>query len=263
MTIKFPNYEDICKDSTLVNEHTEKVKELVCQKIISLNNNKTLSANDIESNLNLKSVDVKILKTTDFCVVDYLFELNNIPIKIPLHINFNKSGIFTHWHASYHGSSFDHNLENLLNINHFNDNLTWLRFSLNMYEGDDWNYDLIRERDIRIPDDPHNRVILKYCFNTNHVMYMRRFEQRVQNQSTSYCFEGYEKFETELMLLKFVKHIVKDKESADSSFINYKDLDFSKADWFKKVEKMFKNNLISDKRSAFLDYMKLIDMIEI
>lgn len=263
MAIKFPNYEDICNDSTSVNEAAAKVKERICQKIIAINNNKALSARDIERNLDLKHIDVQILKTKDFCVVYYFFELYNVGIKISLHINFDKNGDFTRWHAHYSGSNLKHDLENLLNINHFNDTLSYLQFSLNIYEGDEYNYELRRERDIRIPDDPHARVFIKYSFNADHVMYMRGFEQRGQNQSTSYCFEGYEKFETELMLLKFVKHVVKDKESANTFFVNYKDLDFSKADWFKKVEKMFMHNLISDKRAAFLDYMKLIDMIEI
>jgi len=263
MKIEFPHYEAICQDSTLATNNKEIIRSLMCEKLIQMNNNKKMTREYIEKNLTFDVNKVRLFNNKELCAVEYLFQLETVTMRLTVYINFNREGIYRDWNAQYLGSSVNNKLMNLLNINHFEDSYSRLDFSLSTYKGDETNYQIIKEYDIKIAESPLNKNIVKYSFNKNHVMFLRGFEYKNANYSTNYSFAGYEKFETELMLLKFVKHVTKEREHVDPSFFNHTNFDFSKQDWFEKVEKVFFRNLTGDKRTAFLDYMKLIDMIEI
>ena len=106
---------------------------------------------------------------------------------------------------------------------------------------------------------------MKYSFDKNHKVRYRNFQSRDTKTlcTSGYSHEGFEKFETEIMFLKFLNHIMTERENVDPDFIDYKNINFEDSKWMKQAYTMFFNKLTGDKRTAFLDYLNLIDMMVI
>jgi hypothetical protein len=263
MYLSFPNYEELSSNPNLAKDQEGKVWELLYEKFVKMNNNPNITDEDIQSNLGIYGTTTKFYNTKDYCTVNFAVNFFDCYIVIPVHLYFNQHGKYNRWHSTYMGSKNDLSLMNLLNINHFNDDLSKLEFSLDEDANNKTVYEIIKENYIKTPEYPKIRTTLKYRFDTEHKVYLRGFESKINNSSSNYSMEGFEKFETELMFLKFVKHVITERDSVDSAFINYNDIDFTKSEWMREVHKHFFRSLTGDKRTAFLDYMNVIDMIAI
>jgi hypothetical protein len=85
----------------------------------------------------------------------------------------------------------------------------------------------------------------------------------VKSNATSYSLNSNGDVASELMLLRFTKHVMNVKAEVDSSFFDPKTINLEDNNWLKVVNKSFYDNLNGDNKVAFMDYLKLIEMIEI
>lgn len=263
MYLSFPNHDELSRNPNLAKNQEGKVWELLYEKFEKMNNNPAITAEDIQKNLRIYGTTVSFYGTMDFCTVNFAVSFFECTITIPIHLYFNQNGQYNKWHSTYKGSSNDTSLMDLLHINHFNDNYSKLEFSLKPDTTNKIVYEIIKTDYIKTPEYPKIKTNLKYRFDCNHKVYLRGFECKMNNSSSNYSMEGFEKFKTELMFLKFIKHVITERDSVDADFINYNDIDFTQSDWMRDVHKYFFRNLTGDKRTAFLDYMNVIDMIAI
>lgn len=260
MCLSFPNYDELVSNPNIAKDQEGKVLGLLCDKFEKMNNNQNITNEDIQKNLGIYGTTTQFYNSKDYCTINFAVNFFDCYIVIPVHLYFNQHGQYNRWHSDYKGSTHDLSLMTLLNINHFNDNHSKLEFSL---EPDPTVYEITKENYIKTPEHPRIRTTLKYRFDINHKVYLRGFESKTNNSSSNYSMEGFDKFETELMFLKFIKHVTTEKEAVDSSFIDYNKIDFTQSEWMREVHKHFFRSLTGDKRTAFLDYMNVIDMIAI
>lgn len=263
MYLSFPNYDEFSRNPNLAKNQEDKVWKLLCEKFEKMNNNPKLKIEDFQKNIIIYGTWTKFYDSNEFCVVNFATSFFDYTITISVRLYFNQHGKYIEWNLYYEDSSKDQKMMNFLEINHFNDSDSRLSFSLNSDKINKTVYEIIKENYIKTPEYPNTKTIIKYCFDVNHKVYLRRFESKTNNSRLIYSLEGFEKFETELMFLKFVKHVIIERDFADSVFVNYKDIDFRQSEWIGEVNKQFLRNLTGDKQTAFLDYMNVIDMMAI
>lgn len=105
---------------------------------------------------------------------------------------------------------------------------------------------------------------MTYFFDRDHKICRKTFEikQLGASKGTSYSLNSNGDIESEIMLLNFAKHIVNTKEEVDSSFFDHTILNVEDNQWLKVVNKSFYDNFNGENKIAFIDYLKLIEMIE-
>lgn len=263
MYLTFPNHDELLKNPNLAKNQEGKVWELLCEKFEKMNNNPEITAEDIKKNLGIYGTTTSFYGSKDFCTVNFAVSLFDCKIMIPVHLYFNQQGKYNEWHSTYTGSSTDTSLMDLLNINHFNDNCSRLDFSLKPDTTNTTVYEIVKVDYIKTPEYPKIRTNLKYRFDCHHKVYLRGFETKMNNSSSNYSMVGFEKFATDLMFLKFLKHVTIEGDNVDPAFLNYSAIDFTQSEWMREVYKDFFRSLTGDKRTAFLDYMNVIDMMAI
>lgn len=261
MDLSFPNYNELKHNPSLAKDQEGRVWTLLCDKFEKMNNTPTLSRETIENNLCIYGTTTKFFNSNDYATVSFAIKFFDCCIVIPVHLYFNEDGQYNRWHSIYRGSIHDLSLMDFLNINHFKDKHSKLEFSLKPDKSNQTVYEIIKESYIITQEHPKIQTVLKYSFDCEHNVHLRGFESKQHNSSSNYSMGGFDKFETELMFLKFIKHVAIEKEKVDPDFLNYDLIDFKQTNWLSYVCKDFENNLIGEKRTAFLDYMKVIDMM--
>ena len=106
---------------------------------------------------------------------------------------------------------------------------------------------------------------MTYFFDKDHKICRKTFVLKniVKSNSISYSLHSNGDVESEMMLLRFTNHIMKVKKDVDSSFFDYENFNLDDNNWLKIVNKSFYDNFNGDNKVAFMDYLKLIEMIEI
>jgi hypothetical protein len=252
----------------LDNSHFETLHHLMADKLIALNNNPFYTPDMIKEHLDLKrsATYINVSRDKDILKFHYdfnLFELFDFEMKILLQVYYTADGIPKNYTSHYLETDCDALLLNKFNINHFMDNSSKLEFSLFENKSDSL-YTLSKSHYIDITRLNKQVVTLKYQFNTDHKVVVRHFETKdlFKKETVGYPTKGYKDINIELLLVKFINHVIAVKQEVDSSFLNFNEVDFHNPDWFKVIEKNFSDNMAGTKRVAFLDYLKLIDMIE-
>lgn len=264
MSLKFLNYYELEQSPDLSQAQKDIVQSMLCEKFIKMNNNPALNAELITKNINIINVNTNFYKSKDFITFKFFIDFFDITFELSVTAYFTNTGRYTEWHSYYTGSLRYPQLMNILNINHFDDGKSYLEFSL---KNDNENevYAIIKSDNIRTPLYPQKRTTLKYYFNKYHTVHCKSVETKDSKSTctSSYSIEGFEKVESEILFLKFLQHIMAERENVDAEFIDYSVFDFEDNYWTKKAHQMFFRTLIGDKRVAFLDYMKIVDMMTI
>jgi hypothetical protein len=269
MKLYFPNFEELSKNNKLKDKHFEIVRAMMCEKLIAINNNPNLTKELIKEHLDLVKDETSFYvsgKSSDCIVITFkfnLFELFNCEFELPIYVYYNEKGQQTHYSALYKGESFESTLINHLNLNHFNKEGNELEFHLQKdYYGSAY---AIKQKHWVILLHLRKMSSMTYFFDKNHKICRKTFELKniVKSNATSYSLNSNGDVASELMLLRFTKHVMNVKEEVDSSFFDPKNIDLEDNNWFKVVNKSFYDNFNGDNKVAFMDYLKLIEMIEI
>lgn len=266
MSLTFPNYYELEKSPNLTDIQKDILQSMLCDKFTIMNNNHELNKEIIKKNVKIINTVTNFYKSKEYVTFNLYVNFFDFTFCLAVNAYFNNIGQYTQWLSYYEGDSRYPEIMNILNINHFNDANSHLEFSL---KDDALNevYTIIKLNDVKLPDYPKKRLKLKYYFNKNHTVHCKSFETvnySVNGAGTSsYSIEGFEKVASEILFLKFLRHITNEQEHTDIDLINYNTFNFDDANWVKKAHATFFRLLTGDKRVAFLDYMKMIDMLTI
>lgn len=269
MKIIFPHFKDLSKNNTLKDKHFEIVRAMMCEKLISINNNPELTNDLIKEHLHLDQDETSFYvneKANDCIIVTFkfnLFELFNCEFELPIYVYYNEDGQQSHYSAQYKGDLLDSTLINYLNLNHFNKDPSQLEFHLQKdYYGSAY---AIKQKNWVVLIALRKFVSMTYFFDQDHKVFRKTFEIKHLGKSsgTSYSLNSNGDIDAEMMLLRFTKHIMNVKADVDSSFFDYNNLNFEDNNWFKVVNKSFYDNLNGENKVGFMDYLKLIEMMEI
>lgn len=264
MSLTFANYHEVERSPFLDQWQKDVIHSMLCEKFIKMNNNPSLNVDLIKKNTNIINVNVHVYNSKQFIRFEIFIDFFDTTFALSLMVYFDESGKYNRWNSYYVGSLNYPQLMNILNINHFNEGKSHLEFSLRD-DSDTQLYTIINYDDIRTPLYPHKRTLLKYYFNKCHTVHYKNVETK-ESKSTctsNYTIEGFEKVETERLFIKFVQHMLSEKENVDAEFIDYSVFDFNDQFWVRKAHEMFSKNLTGVRRVPFFDYMKIIDMINI
>ena len=269
MKLYFPHFKDLSMNNKLKDKHFEIIRAMMCEKLIAINNNPNLTKELIEEHLDLvkdeTSFDV-CGKSSDCILITFkfnLFELFECEFDLPIYVYYNEKGQQTHYSALYKGDSLDSTLINYLNLNHFNKDNNELEFYLQKdFYGSAY---AIKQKHWVILLHLRKISNMTYFFDKDHKICRKTFELKniVKSNSTSYSLHFNGDVESEMMLLRFTNHIMKVKKDVDSSFFDYENFNLDDNNWLKIVNKSFYDNFNGDNKVAFMDYLKLIEMIEI
>ena len=170
----------------------------------------------------------------------------------------------------YEGGQSETGLIKHLNIDHFNDPSMNLNFYLDT-DLTDSIYSLIKKHCFKTPDlldkikkQQFHANSMTYFFDKDHKICKKNFETKnfLESSGVKYYLDDYGTPENELLLIKFVNHVNAMKTDVDASILDYSSIDFENRNWFKIVNKIFYENLNGPNKVAFMDYLKLIEMIE-
>lgn len=264
MNLSFPDYKELTSEESLNPRYSQIVHTLICEKLNEINNNLEFNESLIVENLKIVGHKIHFYPIKDFVIINFDVVFFDFKFRIPMTISFDESGKYTTWESRYVGSIKRSEMMHMLNLDHFNDGQSYLEFYLNKSELEE-GYEIVKHDYIKTPMSRSKTVTLRYFFDKHHKIKYRKFKtiDADTESETSYSFEDFENLETEHLFLMFLNHIINQKETVDTTFVNYARIDFNKPEWFKKVHNMFLNALTGDKRNAFLDYMKVIDMMTI
>lgn len=269
MKLFFPHYEDLSTNKKLKDTHFEIVRTMMCEKLIAINNNPNLTKSLIEEHLDLVKKETFFNvseKNTDCIVITFkfnLFELFNCEFELPIYVYYDEKGQQTHYSAQYNGESRDSTLINYLNLNHFNKEGAELEFYLQKdYYGSSY---AIKQKHWVMLLSIRKISNMIYFFDKDHEICRKKFELKhlMKPMTTSYTLNSNGDIASELMLLRFTKHVLNVKAEVDSSFFDPKNIELEDNNWFKVVNKSFYDNFNGDNKVAFIDYLKLIEMMEI
>lgn len=280
MKLFFPHYKELSTQQKLKARHFEIVRALMLEKLISINNNPNLTNDMLKEHLHLEENKTAFYaneKTKDFIEITFtfnLFELFDCCFDLKIYVHYDETGRQTHYTPHYKEDKTKHidtKLSNHLNINHFKNDGMKLEFYI-LDVDSDTSYSLIKDHCFRTPEVSNNIKnktyfinSMDYFFDKDHRICRKTFEtKKFGNEcGIKYYLNEYGQPEYELLLIKFVNHIYNVKEDIDDSFLNYESVNFEDTHWFKVVNKSFYDNLNGQNRIAFLDYLKLIEMLEI
>lgn len=266
MSLTFLNYYELEKSPDLTDIQKDILQSMLCDKFNFMNNNPELNREIIRKNVEIINTNTHFYKSKEYVKFNLYIKFFDFTFILEVTAYFNNAGQYTQWLSYYEGDPRYPEIMNILNINHFNDAYSHLEFSL---KDDIINevYTIIKLNDIKLPDYPKKRLKLKYYFNKMHTVHCKSFETinfSINGAGTSsYSLDGFEKVSSEILLIRFLKHIANESEMIDLDFINYTKINFDDTNWIKKAHQRFLRLLTGDKRNAFLDYMKLIDMMTI
>lgn len=269
MKLYFPHFEDLYTNNKLKDKHFEIVRAMMCEKLIAINNNPNLTKELIEEHLHLEKNETSFYsseKTKDCMTITFkfnLFELFDCEFELPIYVYYGENGQQTHYSALYKGDSLDSTLINYLNLNHFNKEGNELEFHLQKdFYGSAY---AIKQKHWVMLLAIRKISNMTYFFDKDHKICRKTFEikQLVKSSATSYSLDSNGDIATEAMLLRFTKHVMNRKAEVDSSFFDPETINLEDNNWFKVVNKSFYDNLNGVNKVAFIDYLKLIEMIEI
>lgn len=269
MKLYFPHFEDLSMNNSLKDKHFEIIRAMMCQKLIAINNNPNLTKELIEEHLHLVKDETSFHineKASDCIVITFkfnIFELFNCEFNLPIYVYYDEKGQQTHYSALYKGDSRDSTLINYLNLNHFNKEGNELEFQL---QKDFYGSTYAIKQKYWVMLLAIRRISnMTYFFDKDHKICRKKFELKhlVKSTTSSYSLNSNGDVESELMLLRFTKHVMNVKADVDLSFFDPKNIDLEDNNWFKVVNKSFYDNLNGVNKVAFMDYLKLIEMIEI
>jgi len=266
MSLTFSNHYELEKFPNLTDNQKDILQSMLCDKFAIMNNNPKLNKEIIKENVKIINTNTNFYKSKEYVTFNLYVKFFDFTFCLAVNAYFNNSGQYTQWLSYYEGDPRYPEIMNILNINHFKDDRSHLEFSL---KDDSINevYTIIKLNDVKLPDYPKKRLKLKYYFNKNHTVHCKSFETvnyTVNGAGTSsYSIDGFEKVSSEILFLSFLRHITNAQEHTDIGFIDYNTFNFDDTYWAKKAHATFFRLLTGDKRVAFLDYMKMIDMINI
>lgn len=269
MKLFFPHFKELSTNKKLKDKHFEIVRSMMCEKLISINNNPELTPELIEEHLHLEKESTYFSiseKKDDFITVTFkfnLFELFDCEFELPIYVYYDEKGQQTHYSALYKGESLNSTLINHLNLNHFNKESNELEFHLQKdFYGSAY---AIKQKHWVMLLAIRKMSNMTYFFDKDHKICRKTFELKhlVRSNATSYSLNSNGDVATEVMLLRFTKHVMNMKAEVDSSFFNHENIDLEDNNWFKVVNKSFYDNFNGDNKVAFMDYLKLIEMMEI
>lgn len=267
MKIKFPDYAYFKEQQTLSSEQAEAIHDLLSKKLVIINRSEELNHINIKENLIMTDYKFTFFKGhKEFIHIKFTFSFFKIDIELPVFVYYTSEGVMNQCMSTYTSKYYNQDLLELLNLNHFkDDDYSILEFDLEENNDEKIIYTLIKLNEIKTPAWPENITTLKYRFNKYHKVEFKVFENksRSQNCTSSYGMDAFEKIESEIMFLNFLKHVMKERENVDTAFLDFNAIDFHNVNWMKTVNKIFFNNLIGEKRTAFLNYLTVIDMMTI
>jgi hypothetical protein len=269
MKLYFPHFEDLSTNNKIKDKHFEIIRAMMCEKLIAINNNPNLTKELIEEHLHLVKDETSFYvseKASDCIIITFkfnLFELFDCEFDLSMYVYYDDTGQQTHYTAQYKGDLMESTLINYLNLNHFNNGANQLEFYIQKdYYGSTY---AIKQKHWVILLHLRKIANMTYFFDKDHKICRKTFELKniVKSSGTSYSLNSNGDVETEMMLLRFTKHVMNVKSEVDSSFFNPKTINLEDNNWFKVVNNSFYDNFNGDNKVAFMDYLKLIEMIEI
>lgn len=273
MKLFFPHFKELSTNKKLKDKHFEIVRAMMCEKLISINNNPELTKDLIEEHLHLEKEETSFSiseKKDDFITVTFkfnLFELFDCEFELPIYIHYDEKGRQNNYTSYYTGNSRESTLIKHLNLNNFNNENDELSFYLQKdFKGAAYS---IKKKNWIILLHLRKVTHMTYFFDKDHKICRKSFELRNlgankgELQGASYSVNADSNIETELMLLRYTKHILNEKQEVDSSFFNSENLNLEDTYWFKVINTSFYDNWNGDNKVAFMDYLKLIEMMEI
>jgi hypothetical protein len=266
MKIKFPDYECFKEQQTLSSGQVDVILDLLSKKLEVINRNDELNYINIKENLTMTDYKFTFFKGhKEFVHIKLNLTFFKVDIELPVYVYYNSEGVMNQCMSTYTSKYYNQDLLELLNLNHFNDDYSILEFDLEDNNSENVIYSIIKYNDIKTPAWPENMTTLKYRFNKYHKIEFKVFENksRSQNCATSYGIYPFEKIESEIMFLNFLKHVMKERGNVDTAFLDFNTIDFYDVNWMKTLNKSFFNNLTGEKRTAFLNYLTVIDMMTI
>lgn len=267
MKLFFPHFKELSTNNKLKDKHFEIVRTLMCRKLASINNNPQLTPELIEEHLHLEKDETSFYvseKADDCIIITFkfnLFELFDCEFDLPIYVYYDAKGQQTNYSAQYKCDLTSPKLINHLNLNHFNKD-----HKLEFYLQEDYYgaaYSIKHNNWVNIIK-LRKLTSMTYFFDKEHKICRKTFEikQLGTSKGTSYSLNSNGDIASEIMLLNFAKHIVNIKEDVDSSFFDHTSLNLEDNQWLKVVNKSFYENFNGENKVAFIDYLKLIEMIE-
>lgn len=273
MKLTFPHYDELKGTHAFSADFLHRIKSMMCEKILHINRNPSLTRALIEEHLHLNNEDTSIFFPDDkkeiIASLSFnLFELFDCEFDLKIHIYYDKDGKVLNYTATYGATSNDDSrlMENL-NLDSFNNNTYELFFHLQKsYHGE--SYSLKTRHHIQLGDMQAMMILhLTYHFDSNHEIFKKTVEvkhifKNKRKDNSKYTIEGLITVENELLLLNFMFNIINLKAEIDSSYINHDDVNLESYYWFKVIQRSFEYNMQENRRVAFLDYLTVLAMLK-
>lgn len=276
MKLFFPHYKELSTKEMLKPRHFQIMHALMCEKLNAINNNPDITMELIQEHLHLEESETSFYaneKTKDCITITFtfnLYELFDCRFEMPIYVHYDENGRQTHYSSNYEGGTSETGLIKHLNIDHFNDPSMTLNFYLDMEFGGS-TYVLVKKNCFKTPDlidkikaKTYYSNSMCYFFDKEHKLCKKSFETKkvLEGRSSNYYVDDFGTPQSELLLVSFVNHVNSIKTDVDTSFLDYASIDFEDTHWFKSVNKIFYDNFNGPNKVAFMDYLKLIEMIE-
>lgn len=272
MKLTFPDYDELKNSHSFNAEFLHRIHSMMCEKILNMNRNESLTRELIEEHLHLNNEETSIIFPIDKkeAIASFhfnFFELFNSEFDLKIHIYYDKDGKALNYTATHEESlNGDSSLMENLKLNTFNKTNYELIFHLQKnYHGE--SYCLKARHHIRVGDMQAITLQLTYHFDNNHEIFKKTVESKYlfnnkRKDNSKYTIEGLITAENELLLLNFMFNIVNFKSDIDPSYINYNDVNFQSYYWFKVIQRSFEYNMKEDRRVSFLDYLTVLEMLK-
>jgi len=260
--IKFKDFDTEATSLTLSDKNLASLQSLLLSKINLLNRNLDITSDMIEASVFVMADRTKFYvpkNHKDFLSINVRVQFFEIVLNMNLFVYFDEKGKFHHYATSCNLSS-SYFLEKLkldqLGVKHTN-----IEFNLDIPNRDEYgHYKLIKVGNFKFPNLEMPIISIEYSFNNNHEIDCKCLNLQSSSSGSSMPVHIFEKIDTEIMFIKFLEYVIKERDACDKQFLDVTKLDFQKSEWIKIIHESFYKNLIGYHRQEFLNYLTVIEM---